>query len=77
MKAVLSYHHARKNTQSSLLDTDFMLVIPFIVHLLTTLRPDQLVAENCRALLIEEYTTFMATRPLYMKESTSTVSQQA
>ncbi|XP_072047910.1 uncharacterized protein [Amphiura filiformis] len=77
MKAVLSYHHARKNTQTSLVDTDYMLVIPFIVHLLTTLRPDQLVAENCRALLIEEYITFMATRPLYMKEAFNPESNAA
>ena len=74
MKAVLSYHHVRKNTKNSLLDTDYMLAIPILVNLLTTIRSDQMVSDSCIALLIEEYTTFMACRPIYMKESFNPVS---
>ncbi|XP_070572831.1 uncharacterized protein [Ptychodera flava] len=69
MKSTLSYHHARKRTQTSLHDTDYMLVVPFLVTSLATVHPDQLSHRNSIALLIEEYITFMKQRPGYMKES--------
>ncbi|XP_038056407.1 uncharacterized protein LOC119728290 [Patiria miniata] len=69
MKAILSYHHVCKKTKTSLIDTDYMLVIPFLVNLLSTTRPEQLVLESTLALLIEQYATFMSSRPIYMRES--------
>nr|XP_006812621.1 PREDICTED: uncharacterized protein LOC102808036 [Saccoglossus kowalevskii] len=69
MKCTLSYHHARKRVQTSLHDTDYMLVVPFLVTSLATVHPDQLSHRNSIALLIEEYITFMKMRPGYMKES--------
>ena len=69
MKAVLSYHHVCKKTKSSLIDTDYMLVIPFLVNVLSTTRPEQLVLETTLSVLIEEFLTFMTNRPVYMRES--------
>ncbi|XP_077995375.1 uncharacterized protein LOC144448905 isoform X2 [Glandiceps talaboti] len=69
MKSTLSYYHARKRTQTSLLDSDYLLVVPFLVTSLATVHPDQLSHRNSIALLIEEYITFMKQRPGYMRES--------
>ena len=69
MKAVLSYHHVCKKTKSSLIDTDYMLVIPFLVNVLSTTRPEQLVLETTLSVLIEEFLTFMTNRPVYIRES--------
>ncbi|XP_022103716.1 uncharacterized protein LOC110986276 [Acanthaster planci] len=69
MKAILSYHHVCKKTKTSLIDTDYMLVIPFLLNVLSTTRPEQLVLESTLALLIEEYATFMSSRPIFMRES--------
>ena len=69
MKAILSYHHVCKKTKSSLIDTDYMLAVPFLVNVLSTTRPEQLVLESTLSILIEEYVTFMSSRPIYMRES--------
>eukprot|EP00057_Strongylocentrotus_purpuratus_P027368 XP_011681842.1 PREDICTED: uncharacterized protein LOC105436411 [Strongylocentrotus purpuratus] len=112
MKAVLSYHHACKQTRTPLLDTDYLLVIPFLVNALmvqghripgetplldtdyllvipflvnalmvqghripgesgTLTGPgtDHLISRESLGMLVEQYSTLMAARPAYMKES--------
>ncbi|XP_041456108.1 uncharacterized protein LOC121408641 [Lytechinus variegatus] len=83
MKAVLSYHHACKQTRTPLLDTDYLLVVPFLVNALmiqghripgesgTLTGPgtDHLITRESLGTLVEQYSTLMAARPAYMKES--------
>ncbi|XP_030848136.1 uncharacterized protein LOC100888055 [Strongylocentrotus purpuratus] len=85
MKAVLSYHHACKQTRTPLLDTDYLLVVPFLVNALmvqgqghripgesgTLTGPgtDHLISRESLGTLVEQYSTLMAARPAYMKES--------
>lgn len=95
MKAVLSYHHACKQTRTPLLDTDYLLAVPFLVNALM-LSPqtgpdnnrsktprdssgtqnhgaspgtDHLITRDGLGSLVEQFSTFMAGRPTYMKES--------
>ena len=88
MKAMLSYHHACKQTKTPLVDTDYLLAVPVLVNAATlgsdrrrgdhgTLSApqyDHLVSREGLGSLVEQFTTFMATRPTYMKESYNQVS---
>ncbi|XP_071502366.1 uncharacterized protein [Diadema antillarum] len=82
MKAVLSYHHACKQTRTGLLDTDYLLVVPFLVNALglaaagpgsrrggLETEGHPINTKETMALIVEQYSTLMSTRPAYMKES--------
>ncbi|XP_071945456.1 uncharacterized protein [Antedon mediterranea] len=69
LKSVLSYHHARKQTKTALLEVDVMLAVPFLVVALMENKPEELISRPTMTLMIQEYLSFMTTRPTYMKES--------
>ncbi|XP_033116098.1 uncharacterized protein LOC117116216 [Anneissia japonica] len=69
MKSILSYHHARKQTKTPLLEPDIMLAVPFLVVALMDNKPEELISRPTMLLMIQEYQSFMSTRPTYLKES--------
>lgn len=66
MKAVLSYHHARMKTEKKLPSADFMLAAPFVQVSLPNISKREPATASVAALLVEEYLTFMESRPNFM-----------
>ncbi|XP_078599410.1 uncharacterized protein LOC144874756 isoform X2 [Branchiostoma floridae x Branchiostoma japonicum] len=69
MQSVLSYYHASLQTASTLPDMDYLLLVPFLAVTQNTLSGDSAAGDNVKALLVEEFITYMAQRPGYMRES--------
>ncbi|CAD5121079.1 DgyrCDS9617 [Dimorphilus gyrociliatus] len=76
MKAVLSYHHARMKTEKKLPSADFMLVIPFVQVSLPNISKREPATSSVAALLVEEYLTFMESRPNFMMHAAQKQSQE-
>ncbi|KAL8614022.1 hypothetical protein ACOMHN_023257 [Nucella lapillus] len=73
MKAVLSYHHAMQRTNNRLRDADYMLVVPFVMVSNPHLSRREPASGTIVALMVEEYLTYMDTRPGFMLETGSEV----
>ncbi|KAK7088108.1 uncharacterized protein [Littorina saxatilis] len=71
MKATLSYHHALQRTNSRLRDTDYMLVVPFVEVTSPGLSRREPAPGKVVALMVEEFLTFLDTRPGFMLDSGS------
>ncbi|KAK7499097.1 hypothetical protein BaRGS_00009644 [Batillaria attramentaria] len=71
MKAVLSYHHAIQRTNNRLRDTDYMLVVPFVEVSSPHLSRREPAPGKIVALMVEEFLTFMDTRPGFMQDTGS------
>ncbi|GFO15113.1 hypothetical protein PoB_004161800, partial [Plakobranchus ocellatus] len=71
MKATLSYHHARQQTKGRLNDIDYFLVVPFVLVASSSLSRRDPASGKVVALLVEEYLTFLSTRPGYIIDSGS------
>ncbi|GFS25981.1 hypothetical protein ElyMa_001702300 [Elysia marginata] len=71
MKATLSYHHARQQTKGCLPDIDYFLVVPFVLVASSSLSRRDPAPGKVVALLVEEYLTYMSTRPGYIVDSGS------
>ncbi|XP_019622029.1 PREDICTED: uncharacterized protein LOC109468212 [Branchiostoma belcheri] len=69
MQSVLSYYHASLQTASTLPDMDYLLLVPFLAVTQNTLSVDAPAGDNVKALLVEEFITYMAQRPGYMREA--------
>ncbi|PVD31188.1 hypothetical protein C0Q70_06600 [Pomacea canaliculata] len=69
MKAVLSYHHAIQHSSSRLRDTDYMLVVPFVYVQTPHISRREPAPGNVVALMVEEFLTFMDTRPGFMLDT--------
>ncbi|CAG5120922.1 unnamed protein product [Candidula unifasciata] len=71
MKATLSYHHSRQQTSSRLRDIDYFLVVPFVIVADGSISRREPVSAKVVALLVEEYLTYMSTRPGFVVDSGS------
>ncbi|XP_064613164.1 uncharacterized protein LOC135476947 [Liolophura sinensis] len=71
MKAVLSYHHALSGSANRLPDIDYMLVVPLVLETSSTLSRRDPAPAKTVTLLVEEFLSFMSTRPGYMLDSGS------
>ncbi|BFZ18747.1 hypothetical protein BsWGS_21786 [Bradybaena similaris] len=71
MKATLSYHHSRQQTNSRLKDIDYFLVVPFVIVADSSILRREPAAAKVVALLVEEYLTYMSTRPGFVVDSGS------
>ncbi|XP_067670758.1 uncharacterized protein [Haliotis asinina] len=71
MKAVLSYHHARQKTPKRLQDTDHFLAVPFVQVASNTLSRREPASGRLVAQLVEEFLTYMESRPGFMVDSGS------
>ncbi|CAH1801165.1 unnamed protein product [Owenia fusiformis] len=66
MKAVLSYYHSQLPSGSTLLDIDYMLMVPFMQVAGDNIPRREPGTDRVVALLVEEFETFMESRPSYM-----------
>ena len=94
MKATLSYHHALKRSKDSLIDVDYMLVMPFVFaakdrvsrcdsrlcfHVFSTNEVNDVIdrrepaPNHVVAMLVEQFLTFMDSRPGFVVDSGSEV----
>ncbi|XP_059163173.1 uncharacterized protein LOC131946430 [Physella acuta] len=71
MKATLSYHHARQQTSNRLKDIDYFLVVPFVVVASSNISRREPASGKLVALLVEEYLTYLSTRPGFVIDSGS------
>ncbi|XP_005096813.2 uncharacterized protein LOC101844992 [Aplysia californica] len=71
MKATLSYHHAKLKTKQRLKDVEFFLVVPFVVVAQNSLSRREPASGKVVALLVEEYLTYLTTRPGFVIDSGS------
>ncbi len=76
MKAVLSYHHALKQTDVGLPDMVYLLTLPFISTVSSKLSRREPAGNSIVALLVEEFFSFLQSRPAYMVDSGSEVCIQ-
>ncbi|XP_077967773.1 uncharacterized protein LOC120327175 [Styela clava] len=69
MRHLLSYHHTKLKSRGGLIETDYLLAVPFVVCTLSARQSpgatQQLTTESF-ATLIEEFDAFMNKRPDYM-----------
>ena len=68
MKTALSYRHVVLKNTSTVVDTDYLLTIPFLKVLIAEPEVTEVDREEI-ASFIELYFTFMDCRPLFMKDS--------
>jgi len=72
MRHLLSFHHARSKSKTSLTDTEYLLSIPFVYCILSTVVSDgdklqkQNITTDVLASLIGQYELFLCDRPDYM-----------
>ncbi|KAH9524500.1 hypothetical protein Btru_027035 [Bulinus truncatus] len=76
MKATLSYHHARQQTNNRLKDIDYFLVVPFVVVAGGSLSRREPASSKVVALLVEEYLTYMSSRPGFVIDSGSALHNE-
>ena len=72
MRTVLSYRDTRLKGNCTLVDTDYLLAIPFLKVLIADAEVKN-VGEDEMASFVELYSTFMDCKPLVMKDSGSKV----
>ncbi|ELU01451.1 hypothetical protein CAPTEDRAFT_186844 [Capitella teleta] len=68
MKAILSYYHSSKKTSGPLSGIDYLLAVPFIEVASSKISRREPAPGHIVALLVEEFFTFMSTRPSYMED---------
>ena len=73
MKSALSYRQVITNNTSTIVDTDYLLVLPFLKVLVSDINVNQIDSEEIAG-FIEIYFTFMDSRPPLMKDSRSKVN---
>ena len=73
MKASLSYRHVNIKGTSTLVDTDYLLALPFLKVMVADCAAKEVDTEEI-ADFIEVYFTFMESRPPLMKDSRSKVN---
>ena len=73
MKSALSYRQIITNNTSTIVDTDYLLVLPFLKVLVSDINVNQIDSEEIAG-FIEIYFTFMDSRPPLMKDSRSKVN---
>lgn len=73
MKSSLSYRQLNTKSTSTIVDTDYLLVLPFLKTLVSDSDMKQVDSEEI-ATFIEVYFTFMDSRPTLMKDSRSKVT---
>ncbi|XP_074640694.1 uncharacterized protein LOC141898601 isoform X2 [Tubulanus polymorphus] len=69
MKAVLSYHHALKNTDMHLSATEYLLTAPFLHVSADKIPRRDPASSRVVALLVEEYLSFLFSRPKCMVDT--------
>ncbi|XP_053312961.1 uncharacterized protein LOC128474620 [Spea bombifrons] len=70
MRNVLSYYHKHKHIKGRLLVTNYLLLVPLIQAVMETMSPDTSLV-SISALLVEQYITFMDSRPSIMQDSSA------
>ena len=73
MKSSLSYRQVNTKSTSTIVDTDYLLALPFLKTLVSDSDVKQVDSEEI-ATFIEVYFTFMDSRPTLMKDSRSKVT---
>ncbi|XP_055863033.1 uncharacterized protein LOC106072877 [Biomphalaria glabrata] len=76
MKATLSYHHSRQQTNNRLKDIDYFLVVPFVVVAGSNLSRREPASGKAVALIVEEYLTYMSSRPGFVIDSGSALHNE-
>ncbi|KAM8976089.1 LOW QUALITY PROTEIN: uncharacterized protein RCH25_025400 [Pelodytes ibericus] len=70
MRNVLSYYHKCKNLKGHLPEADYLLLLPLVQAVMDTSNPSTSLS-SMSALLVEEYITFMDSRPSAIQDPTS------
>ncbi|MEE6468469.1 hypothetical protein FKM82_008291 [Ascaphus truei] len=67
MRNVLSYYHTLQHIQGSLPEAAYLLLVPLVHVVIDTCTPSTLL-DSVSTLLVEEYITFMDSRPTLMRK---------